>query len=66
MNDIHIYEANQIQVTFDNNACYSNPKSNCQKIQPAHLMISKRNFILLEGYFCGKYIMAEIGCTFLI
>ena len=31
-------------------------KNNCQKIQPAHSMVTKRVFILRGSYFCEKYI----------
>ena len=34
---------------------YSHRKNNCQKIQPAHFMITKRYFILRGSCFCDDY-----------
>ena len=34
---------------------YSCGKNICQKIQPAHTMITKRDFILRGNYLCEKY-----------
>ena len=34
---------------------YSRGKNNCEKIQPTHTTITKRNFILRGNNFCGTY-----------
>ena len=34
---------------------YSGHKNNCQKIQPAHAMITKRDFTLRGSCFCEEY-----------
>ena len=33
----------------------SSHKNNCQKIEPAHFVITKRDFILSHSCFCEKY-----------
>ena len=39
---------------------YTSHKNNCQKILPAHSMITKRDFILRGSCFCEKYSYAEV------
>ena len=34
---------------------YTSHKNNCQKIQPAQFVITKRDFILRRSFFCEKY-----------
>ena len=63
---VTIYSAcNILQHNILNNY-YSRRKNNCQKIQPAHSMITKRDFILHGICFCEQYISLSFGykqCT---
>ena len=47
------YKVCNVQLTLTGR--YSRHKSNCQKINPAHFMITKRVFSLRGSCFCEKY-----------
>ena len=40
---------------FDNILIYSHRNDDCQKILPAHFLITKRDFILRGSWFFEKY-----------
>ena len=45
----------QVKMTTKNKIRYSSRKNNCQKIQSAHSMITKRDSILSGSCFCKEY-----------